>query len=65
MEAKAVEKKITLEKRLLIAKRNLLKEVVPCMDTVLALRDKVREIADDADLNFSYCWEWTLNNTKN
>ena len=30
------------------------------MDTVLALRDKVREIADDADLNFSYCWEWTL-----
>lgn len=54
------EKKIPIEKRILMSKRNLLKEAIPYMDPILEFRSKVKAISDDGDLNFAYCWDWVL-----
>lgn len=39
-----VEKKIPLEKRILMSKRNLLKEAIPYLDHILEFRDKIKAI---------------------
>lgn len=46
------------EKRCFLAKRNVFKVVSPIFDQILLLKDECRSIAEAADLNPLYVWEF-------
>jgi len=46
------------EKRCFLAKRNVFKIVSPIFDQILLLKDECRSIAEAADLNPLYVWEF-------
>lgn len=46
------------EKRCFLAKRNVFKVVSPIFDQILLLKDECKSIADAADLNPVYVWEF-------